>query len=115
MAIRFIDLCSGIGGFHSGLMATGHYQCVGHAEIDPYGTNTAGAFMVVPIENKTFIGKDVPQKITLGLVHWMLHLASDMAGSSSARGLGTGIPGPVVSLIKMLSSLPIRNENTILN
>ena len=30
MAIRFIDLCSGIGGFHSGLMATGHYQCVGH-------------------------------------------------------------------------------------
>ena len=38
MAIRFIDLCSGIGGFHSGLMATGHYQCVGHAEIDPYAS-----------------------------------------------------------------------------
>lgn len=35
MAIQFIDLCSGIGGFHSGLMATGHYECVGHAEIDP--------------------------------------------------------------------------------
>ncbi len=34
MAIKFIDLCSGIGGFHSGLMATGHYKCVGHAEID---------------------------------------------------------------------------------
>ena len=34
MAIRFIDLCSGIGGFHSGLMATGHYKCVGHSEID---------------------------------------------------------------------------------
>ena len=34
MAIRFIDLCSGIGGFHSGLEATGHYECVGHAEID---------------------------------------------------------------------------------
>ena len=34
MAIQFIDLCSGIGGFHSGLMATGHYECVGHAEID---------------------------------------------------------------------------------
>lgn len=36
MAIRFIDLCSGIGGFHSGLMATGHFECVGHAEIDPH-------------------------------------------------------------------------------
>ncbi len=34
MAIQFIDLCSGIGGFHSGLMATGHFMCVGHAEID---------------------------------------------------------------------------------
>ena len=38
MVIQFIDLCSGIGGFHSGLMATGHYECVGHAEIDH--TNT---------------------------------------------------------------------------
>ena len=36
MAIRFIDLCSGIGGFHSGLMATGKFKCVGHAEIDPH-------------------------------------------------------------------------------
>ena len=34
MAIPFIDLCSGIGGFHSGLVNTGHYRCVGHAEID---------------------------------------------------------------------------------
>ena len=34
MAIPFIDLCSGIGGFHSGLINTGHYRCVGHAEID---------------------------------------------------------------------------------
>ena len=43
MAIQFIDLCSGIGGFHSGLMATGHYECVGHAEIDP---NAAKAYNV---------------------------------------------------------------------
>ena len=38
MAIQFIDLCSGIGGFHSGLMATGHYECVGHAEIDRHAS-----------------------------------------------------------------------------
>ncbi len=36
MAIRFIDLCSGIGGIHSGLVAAGDFTCVGHAEIDPY-------------------------------------------------------------------------------
>ena len=44
MAIQFIDLCSGIGGFHSGLMATGHYKCVGHAEIDP---NAAKAYKAI--------------------------------------------------------------------
>lgn len=80
-----------------------------------YGTNTAGVFMVVPIENRTFIGKDIPQKITLGLVHWMLHLASDMAGSSGALGIGTGIPGPVLSLVKMLSALPIFNDKDGIN
>ena len=42
MAIQFIDLCSGIGGFHSGLMATGHFMCVGHAEIDQ---NAAKAYV----------------------------------------------------------------------
>ena len=41
MVIQFIDLCSGIGGFHSGLMATGHYECVGHAEIDPMAVISA--------------------------------------------------------------------------
>ena len=44
MAIQFIDLCSGIGGFHSGLMATGHFECVGHAEIDP---NAAKAYKAI--------------------------------------------------------------------
>ena len=31
-------------GFHSGLMATGHYECVGHAEIDP---NAAKAYKAI--------------------------------------------------------------------
>lgn len=44
MAIQFIDLCSGIGGFHSGLMATGHFMCVGHAEIDQ---NAAKAYKAI--------------------------------------------------------------------
>ena len=44
MAIQFIDLCSGIGGFHSGLMATGYFKCVGHAEIDQ---NAAKAYRAI--------------------------------------------------------------------
>ena len=43
MVIKFIDLCSGIGGFHSGLTATGHYKCVGHAEIDPHASKAYAA------------------------------------------------------------------------
>lgn len=79
-----------------------------------YGTNTNGSFLIVNVENKEFIGKGLPEKISLGLVHWLLHLASDMAGSSSAIGKGTGIPGPILSLVKLLGTIPIfKNEDGI--
>ena len=80
-----------------------------------YGTNTAGAFIVVPIDKTTFIGDSVPTKITFGLVYWVLHMASDMAGSSGAPGAGTGIPGPVLSIVKLLSSTPIFNNKDQVN
>ena len=80
-----------------------------------YGTDEFGLFKTVVIENKEFIGNTLPQKVSLGLIHWMLHLASDMAGSSSARGLGTGIPGPVISLAKLISSLPIFKDKDNVN
>ena len=80
-----------------------------------YGTNTAGAFIVVPIDKTTFIGDSVPTKITFGLVYWILHMASDMAGSSGAPGAGTGIPGPILSIVKLLSSTPIFNNKDQVN
>ena len=80
-----------------------------------YGTNTAGAFIVVPIDKTTFIGDSVPTKITFGLVYWVLHMASDMAGSSGAPGAGTGIPGPILSIVKLLSSTPIFNDKEQVN
>lgn len=76
-----------------------------------YGTNTFGEFQVVPVEDKAFIGKNFPEKITFGLVYWFLHMASDMAGSSANAGAGTGLPGPILSLAKELSSLPIFNNS----
>lgn len=72
-----------------------------------YGTDKNGIFMIVDVENKTFIGKDVPQKILFGTVFWFFHMISDMAGSSSSPGKGTGLPGPILSLLKELSALPI--------
>ncbi|AFS77512.1 hypothetical protein Curi_c04370 [Gottschalkia acidurici 9a] len=76
-----------------------------------YGTNTLGAFQVVPVENKSFIGENFPEKITFGLVYWFLHMASDMVGSNVNAGAGTGLPGPILSLVKELSSLPIFNNS----
>lgn len=76
-----------------------------------YGTNTLGAFQVVHVKNKSFIGKNFPEKITFGLIYWFLHMASDMAGSNKNAGAGTGLPGPILSLVKELSSLPIFDNN----
>lgn len=76
-----------------------------------YGTDTTGAFLIVDVPERALglIGATVPEKILFGTVRWFLHLASDMAGSSSsaARSGGTGIPGPILSLAKELSATPL--------
>lgn len=75
-----------------------------------YGTDVNGNFIVVPVPEKSriFVGKDIPEKIVKGTIVWFFHLISDIAGSSSTVGLsgGTGIPGPILSLAKELSTLP---------
>ena len=82
-----------------------------------YGTDTAGVFHVVDLkdEDLALIGESFPEKITFGIINWFFHMVSDMAGSSSSilQGKeGTGIPGPIVSLLKELSALPIfKNMN----
>lgn len=77
-----------------------------------YGTDVAGVFKVVHIEKTDFhlIGKNLPEKLTFGIVNWFFHMVSDMAGSSSSvidGRLGTGLPGPIVSMLKEISALPI--------
>lgn len=78
-----------------------------------YGTDTYGRFMTVAITNKKFIGESVPQKILYGVGFWLLHLVSDMAGSNKTAGAGAGLPGPILSLAKELSALPIFKNMTI--
>lgn len=76
-----------------------------------YGTDTSGGFIVVdvPEAGKAFIGDDIPTKIIYGTVTWFFHLVSDVAGSGGTAGFGggTGIPGPILSLAKELSALPL--------
>lgn len=78
-----------------------------------YGTDTVGRFVAFDLPAAVFdpdcplIGRNVPEKIAFGTLFWAMHLVSDMAGSSSNPGKGTGIPGIVLSLLKELSSLPV--------
>lgn len=78
-----------------------------------YGTGTDGSFKIVEINDKTYIGKSLPEKFLFGTVFWFFHMVSDMAGSSSSPGAGTGLPGPIISLAKELSSLPFFKNLTI--
>ncbi len=77
-----------------------------------YGTDTTGKFVAVPLKKDglQLIGNNLHEKITFGVINWVFHMASDMAGSSGSiyEGKeGTGIPGPVGSLLKELSALPV--------
>lgn len=90
----------------SGLFFSLLTQFTGNA----YGTDKFGMFQVVDVSNSGLIGDSLPAKLFLGIIQWFFHMVSDVAGSSGSimrSSLGTGIPGPFVSLVKEFSSLPI--------
>ena len=76
-----------------------------------FGTTTDGSFVIVDLsaevlENGLLFGRNVEEKFLFGTFNWVLHLISDMAGSSATPGAGTGIPGPLLSFLKEASALP---------
>ncbi len=80
-----------------------------------YGTDVDGTFKVVKLDEDglSLVGKNFPEKITFGVINWVFHMVSDIAGSSGSimkDSFGTGLPGPLVSLVKELSALPIFNK-----
>lgn len=63
-----------------------------------------------PALEVTLIGDDLKSKFACGTFNWLGHLLSDMAGSSSSAKKGNpgmGLPGPIMSLLKEISMLPI--------
>ena len=77
-----------------------------------YGTDVAGAFQCVPLnrDGLNLVGKSFPEKIMFGAVNWFFHMVSDVAGSSGTvmkGSYGTGLPGPLVSLLKEFSAAPL--------
>lgn len=77
------------------------------------GSDTEGRLLIKHLEDKTFIGKNVQEKIAFGVIEWFYHMASDMAGSSNNPGAGTGIPGPILSFVKRLSTLPFFEDKKV--
>ncbi|EFF80890.1 hypothetical protein [Schaalia odontolytica] len=83
-----------------------------------FGTTTDGSFAIfdLPAEalkDGRLFGRNVEEKFLYGTLNWVLHLISDMAGSSSTPGAGTGIPGPILSFLKEASALPFFRDMTI--
>lgn len=72
-----------------------------------FGTDTSGNFIIRDIPNGAFVGETFEEKMFNGVVVWICHLISDVAGSNSNPGKGTGIPGPLLSSLKEISALPI--------
>lgn len=76
-----------------------------------YFQNKEGGLpFTLDVENQELIGNGLKAKLVCGVINWVGHLISDMAGSSTSAGkgrLGMGLPGPFVTSLKELSMLPI--------
>lgn len=84
-----------------------------------YGADTQGNKIEIPIPQQSFKnsflprGENLAEQIFFGTLEWVCHISTDMAGSSSSlnRGSkGTGVPGPILSFLKLISSSPIFKE-----
>ena len=77
------------------------------------GADKAGKLLIVPIpeSHRQCLGKNFQEKIAYGTIGWFFHMVSDMAGSSGSLMGGTGIPGPLVSFMKELSTLPFFKDS----
>ena len=72
-----------------------------------FGTDVNGAFIQHSIQG--WEKPDLLSGLYNGTIVWFFHMISDMAGSSGSIAMGkegTGLPGPLLSLLKELSSVP---------
>lgn len=94
----FSHHCSGIG-LASSILTQFTGYCIGADE--------TGSICVERLLDKSEIGNDIFEKLFNGTYGWVMHLLSDAGGSSQAINGGTGIAGPLLSQLKLLSTSPI--------
>ena len=81
-----------------------------------YFQNAEGIPFAFDVENQELIGRGLKEKLVCGVINWIGHLISDMAGSnSSARkgNLGMGLPGPLITSLKEISMLPVFKDTKL--
>lgn len=78
-----------------------------------YLQNRFGKKFSLEITETGLIGNTIYEKILAGTVNWFYHLVSDMSGSNKTAGVGMGIPGPLLSLVKEFSMLPGINKTNL--
>lgn len=74
-----------------------------------YGTDVTGKLIPVEVPKDVLCNGGPLEKLYAGIVSWTFHMISDIAGSSSSVAMGkegTGLPGPLMSFLKELSSIP---------
>ncbi len=67
-------------------------------------------------EEIQLIGDTTAAKFICGTINWVGHLISDMAGSNSSAkkgNQGMGLPGPIMSMLKEVSMLPIFRDTSL--
>jgi len=62
-----------------------------------------GKLICVDTETFELKGSNLITKLFSGVVNWLGHLFSDVAGSSGAKGRGSGIPVPFFSLLQFVN------------
>lgn len=62
-----------------------------------------GIPLVIQTEAMELQGGNVVEKLFAAFVNWFGHLASDVAGSSTTRQRGSGIPAPFYSLLQFIN------------
>ncbi len=77
-----------------------------------YFQNRRGQFLPITVDKKgeSLIGNTISSKIFAGTINWFFHIVSDMSGSNKTAGVGMGVPGPIVSLLKEASMIPGLNK-----
>jgi hypothetical protein len=108
---------NGTGGVVKNMYTTNHHiKSLGHSPdlvglffsiVDQFN-NTAhfvdgGRIITIDTETFELQGADVISKFFAGFTNWLGHLFSDVAGSSGAKGRGSGIPIPFYSLLQFIN------------